>query len=291
MNKIIIYYRQGEKDLTSARMDLLKPLTEVVTYPGTTVKINGHASTEDSDKFNMDLSKVRAEAVWTYLLIQGAKPEQLTVKWYGERQPVEREFGSGDVLEAHRAKNRRVEIEYIAGDKPEQNEYQALNDRYRERINKALEAFRWTSGNAKEKLRHVTSLPNKNAAVTMEWQSLIDKAKSCINEYETDLQKLDMAEILYNTPREVWNAVFKPINRYDKLLGYMTDMIKSDTQNLEAAGIKLAQAKDQDKKYYLELIEAYKDRIKRVKEEQIWTRRDKAKDDYWRKIDAERRKK
>jgi hypothetical protein len=288
MNKIIIPFDQNQHKITSKAVDLLKPLVDVINYPGTTMKISGFASTEDSPQHNMDLSIKRAKSIQDYLISKGAKLGQITLKAYGEDKNMllEREFGIGPDLEARRAKNRRVEVEYVAGEKPKPDQYKELYERWRTRINKTLEAFRWTSRNAKEKLRHVTSLPNKNAAVTVEWQSLIDNALSGIAKYEKELKELDLAEIMYKTPEEVWKAVFKPTDLYKNLIGYMDEMILADETHVKNARIKLSQANARDKKYYSELIEEYQTRIKSVKEQRNLAQNEKLKNDYYRIVDS-----
>lgn len=69
------------------------------------VEIAGHADSRNTDAFNMALSQRRAESVQRYLASHGVDLSRLTVKSYGESQPV----ASNDT-EAGMAKNRRVEL-------------------------------------------------------------------------------------------------------------------------------------------------------------------------------------
>jgi outer membrane protein OmpA-like peptidoglycan-associated protein len=65
----------------------------------------GYTDSVGSDEYNQALSVRRAEAVYRYLVNRGIAPERLTVKGYGESDPV----ASNDT-EAGRAQNRRVEL-------------------------------------------------------------------------------------------------------------------------------------------------------------------------------------
>jgi len=95
------------------KADLLKPSIAILDdavailkrYPGLRVEVAGHTDSVDSDAHNMDLSQRRAKAVMDYFVGQGIGTERLTVKAYGEGQPV-----ADNGTEEGRAKNRRVEL-------------------------------------------------------------------------------------------------------------------------------------------------------------------------------------
>ncbi|AFD08480.1 OmpA family protein [Solitalea canadensis] len=67
--------------------------------------LEGHASAEGTEAYNMDLSKRRATSVKKALVKAGVKSGNITTKGYGETRPV----ASNDTEEG-RQKNRRVEF-------------------------------------------------------------------------------------------------------------------------------------------------------------------------------------
>ena len=69
------------------------------------VEIAGHTDSRGSDKYNMNLSQRRAEAVRNYLISKGIAAERLSAKGYGESQPV-----ADNATDEGRFKNRRVEL-------------------------------------------------------------------------------------------------------------------------------------------------------------------------------------
>lgn len=69
------------------------------------VSIEGHASDEGDDKYNLTLSKARAEAVRLYLVNKGVAAERLSSTGFGETKPLV----ANDTPE-NREKNRRVEF-------------------------------------------------------------------------------------------------------------------------------------------------------------------------------------
>ncbi len=69
------------------------------------VEVAGHTDSQGNDAYNQGLSERRAQAVADYLIGKGANAGNITVKGYGETQPV---MDNG--TEAGRAANRRVEF-------------------------------------------------------------------------------------------------------------------------------------------------------------------------------------
>jgi outer membrane protein OmpA-like peptidoglycan-associated protein len=72
------------------------------------VSIEGHASDEGDDNYNLSLSKARAEAVRAYLVKQGVAADRLSSAGFGESKPL-----VANDSEANREKNRRVEFNII----------------------------------------------------------------------------------------------------------------------------------------------------------------------------------
>lgn len=83
---------------------------EIRKDPDAKFYVNGHASIEGTDEYNMSLSIDRANAVKLYLVNSGISGENLITEGYGSTQPV-----ASNNTEAGRTLNRRVEIKPISG--------------------------------------------------------------------------------------------------------------------------------------------------------------------------------
>lgn len=81
-----------------------------VGQPTLRVEIAGHTDSVGSVAKNMVLSRARADAVRTYLIFKGAKPDQLTAKGYGKSQLLITPENSAQ----DREHNRRVELRVVA---------------------------------------------------------------------------------------------------------------------------------------------------------------------------------
>jgi OOP family OmpA-OmpF porin len=71
------------------------------------VEIAGHTDSQGDDGYNQGLSERRAQAVADYLIAHGANAANITVKGYGESQPV-----ADNGTKEGRAANRRVELRH-----------------------------------------------------------------------------------------------------------------------------------------------------------------------------------
>ncbi|MGD9021755.1 MAG: OmpA family protein [Lysobacterales bacterium] len=91
-------------DSTATLNDALKIL---MRHTDLEVEIAGHTDSMGSVEYNQGLSQRRAQAVADYLIGKGAKAANLTVKGYGEMQPV-----ADNGTEEGRAENRRVEFRH-----------------------------------------------------------------------------------------------------------------------------------------------------------------------------------
>jgi outer membrane protein OmpA-like peptidoglycan-associated protein len=75
--------------------------------PKLKVEVQGHTDSIGSEKYNMGLSKRRANAVKDYLIKKGGVPaNQLTAVGFGESKPI-----APNTTKEGRAKNRRVELQ------------------------------------------------------------------------------------------------------------------------------------------------------------------------------------
>jgi outer membrane protein OmpA-like peptidoglycan-associated protein len=91
--------------LKSARPVLDKAARALSRYDDLDVSIEGHASSEGGDDYNMQLSQDRVVTVREYLIDRGIDPDRLTARGYGETRPV----ADNDTEEGRRI-NRRVEF-------------------------------------------------------------------------------------------------------------------------------------------------------------------------------------
>jgi OOP family OmpA-OmpF porin len=123
-NKIVfnekIQFAYNDSTILEASFSLLDEIAKVIKENPHVKKISieGHASSEGSDKHNLTLSDKRAKSVMTYLVEKaGIEAGKLTAKGFGEGQLLTAEDGlEGDALEAAREKNRRVEFMVVEQD-------------------------------------------------------------------------------------------------------------------------------------------------------------------------------
>ncbi len=81
-------------------------------YADTDSLIEGHTDSTGTEAYNLTLSQQRAQSVANYLTTLGVSPTRLTIRGYGESQPIT----SNDTPEDRQA-NRRVEIAIVANEK------------------------------------------------------------------------------------------------------------------------------------------------------------------------------
>lgn len=75
------------------------------------IAIEGHASSDGDDGFNMKLSDDRSKSVMKYLVDHGIDEKALTAKGFGETKPI-----ADNETEEGRVKNRRVEFNIVEQD-------------------------------------------------------------------------------------------------------------------------------------------------------------------------------
>ncbi len=76
--------------------------------PDLKVEIQGYTDNIGSDEYNMKLGEKRAEAVRDYLISKGVSADRLTVRSFGENQPI-----ADNTTANGRAMNRRVEFKVL----------------------------------------------------------------------------------------------------------------------------------------------------------------------------------
>ncbi len=101
-----VTFGTGSADIDSKFFPVLDEVAQVLNqYPSTYIDVVGHADSQGSDAYNLDLSERRANSTAGYLANHKVKAERIYVAGMGEHQPI----ASNDTAEG-RAKNRRVEI-------------------------------------------------------------------------------------------------------------------------------------------------------------------------------------
>jgi outer membrane protein OmpA-like peptidoglycan-associated protein len=94
---------------TEVRPELYTEINRVAgvlnQYPDTFIRVEGHTDNKGSDEYNLDLSKRRAAAVKTLLVMRGVADSRIEVVGFGKTMPV-----ATNNTEAGRQMNRRVEI-------------------------------------------------------------------------------------------------------------------------------------------------------------------------------------
>ncbi len=75
------------------------------------LRVEGHASSDGPDQYNLQLSDRRAKAVVAYFTTKGVDEKRLTAQGFGETKPV-----ADNSTEEGRVANRRVEFNIIEQD-------------------------------------------------------------------------------------------------------------------------------------------------------------------------------
>lgn len=94
--------------LGGSQADLNRLLEVIGKYKNHKFEIHGHTDYVGSDTYNINLSKARAEAVMNYLVKNGTPKEQLSIRYFGEKNPV-----APNTNDEGRALNRRVELKVM----------------------------------------------------------------------------------------------------------------------------------------------------------------------------------
>lgn len=104
-----------KKEATASLNETVRLLN---AYPANKVLIEGYTDSTGSKKTNLKLSYDRAQAVYSYFVKKGIKPERLSAVGYGPENPV-----ATNKTAAGRAKNRRVNIIILKSQKEEVQEF------------------------------------------------------------------------------------------------------------------------------------------------------------------------
>ncbi|OAI15610.1 flagellar motor protein MotB [Methylomonas lenta] len=103
------HFKYDSAELTEKAQGILDDVAgSLIAYPQKNdIEIQGHASSEGTDSYNMKLSQRRAHSVLDYLKMKGVT-NNLSAKGYGETQPI-----ADNATEAGKSENRRVELIWI----------------------------------------------------------------------------------------------------------------------------------------------------------------------------------
>ncbi|TDE30562.1 OmpA family protein [Flavobacterium ranwuense] len=101
-----IFFENNSEKLKVASLVQLDELVILINkYDASNLVIEGHADSNGSDAFNLELSQKRTESVKNYLMEKGISGSRLTAVGYGESKPI-----ASNKTALGRAKNRRVEL-------------------------------------------------------------------------------------------------------------------------------------------------------------------------------------
>jgi peptidoglycan-associated lipoprotein len=112
--KRMVYFDFDSSEIKGEGTDIVAAHAKYLAAHGATrVRLEGHTDERGSREYNVSLGERRAQAVRRALLLQGASDAQISTVSYGEERPA---VAGHD--EAAWAKNRRVEIVYLAAPVP-----------------------------------------------------------------------------------------------------------------------------------------------------------------------------
>ena len=108
-----IFFKTNKAELLPESIPVLQTVVEVLNLNPdiAKIRIEAHADSQGSDKYNLTLSKRRAKTVLTWLVKQNISRQRLESQGYGESQPI-----ADNETEEGRATNRRVMFVVVKAD-------------------------------------------------------------------------------------------------------------------------------------------------------------------------------
>ncbi len=104
-----IFFEFNSSELTSTSKTELSKMIDLLDNPSISkVQITGYTDNVGSDTYNLELSKQRAQAVYTYLTKNGISQSKLTFVGKGATN-----FVTDNTTEFNRSQNRRIEFEIV----------------------------------------------------------------------------------------------------------------------------------------------------------------------------------
>ncbi len=103
-----IYYDYNRANIRpDAAAELDKMVTMLNDNPNITIELSSHTDARGDDKFNQNLSQMRADSAVIYVISKGINPRRITAKGYGEARPI---VATATTEEEHQ-RNRRTEFQ------------------------------------------------------------------------------------------------------------------------------------------------------------------------------------
>lgn len=103
-----INFKFGESEISKESFEYLDKIVLLMQQGNIKMEIKGHTDNVGTESFNLELSKKRAMAVYSYLIKKGVSPDRLSYSYYGMSKPIT----SNDTEEGRKI-NRRVEFEIL----------------------------------------------------------------------------------------------------------------------------------------------------------------------------------
>ena len=104
-----VNFKPSSSELTESSFATLDEVAATLNeVPEVKAEVQGHTDSQGGAVGNQKLSQKRAQAVADYLISKGVAPERLTVKGYGESNPI-----ADNGTPQGRAENRRVELNWL----------------------------------------------------------------------------------------------------------------------------------------------------------------------------------
>jgi len=111
-----ILFEVSKAELNSiAKENLSKLAGTLQEFPDTFILVEGHTDSSGSEAYNQTLSEKRARSVKDYISGKNVSASRLTIKGYGESQPI-----ASNETAAGKRQNRRVEIAIYANEELKQ---------------------------------------------------------------------------------------------------------------------------------------------------------------------------
>ncbi len=110
-----IYYNFNRAEIREdAAKELDKLVQLLIDNPEIKIELGSHTDSVDTDAFNLDLSRRRAESAVRYIVQNGIAPDRIVAKGYGESKPIARNTNpDGTDNPDGRQKNRRTEFKIL----------------------------------------------------------------------------------------------------------------------------------------------------------------------------------
>jgi len=104
----IIYFKHASYNIEESQNNSTNEILELIKEGfGYKIILEGHTDSIADQKTNMTLSYNRVNNLKELMLKNNISQKRLTVKWYGETQPI-----SSNITEVDRSKNRRVVVKF-----------------------------------------------------------------------------------------------------------------------------------------------------------------------------------